>query len=969
MNYIPLSIKTNYDLLCSIIKIEDLIDFSLKNNIKTIGITDPNLFSFMEVYSLCKKNDIKPIFGLPLIINDIPFLVYARNFNGYKNMCNLSTINSTSSLTKEDLKNYSSDLICVLESNEYKYLDNFKDIYDVVYLSYKDDKEKNNARILTDRIVFMWNIREFSDNDSRYLKYLYLIRDGKTIKDDVKYDIKYNHFIDNIPLMDSSTTKEFSELIDIEIPKIDFDLPKINDKNSEEYLRSICYKGLLKRRNGFIEDNYKERLEYELSVIIKMGFVNYFLIVYDFILYAKKNDILIGPGRGSAAGSLVAYSLGIIEIDPIKYDLIFERFLNPDRISLPDIDIDVEALRRDDLKEYIKDKYGNDNVSNIIAFDTLLPKAVIRDVGRVLNFDNYLIDRLCKTIKTEKDFKSLEHNELFRSVRSSDSDYEILLNICYKLCGLKRNTTIHAAGIVISKDKISNICPIYKSGEVLLTSFTKDYLESLGLVKMDLLAISNFNIIKNVLKLIKTNLGKSINLNNIDYNDKKTLDLFKNADTVGIFQFESSGMRSVLKSMMIDSFDDLVAIIALYRPGPREEIPHYINRKHGKEKITYILPELEKILSSTYGIIVYQEQVLEILRVIGGFTYSEADNVRKAMSKKSESIILQSKDKFINGALKKGYDKDKVIEIFDKIHKFSEYGFNKSHSVAYSIIAFWMEYLKANYKEYYMASLLDNVISSNVKTKEYIDEAKILGIELLLPDINNSDYTYSIINGKIILPITVIKNVGTESNKIIEERINNGKYIDYYDFVRRCFIIGINKKIIESLIDAGVLKCFGYNRKTLYENLNDALNYASLCKDLGENNVIRPDINICEEYEVDQLMKKEFDSYGFYYSTHPVTKYRREGLVTLKNINNYFDKYVNIILLVEKTRVIDTKNKDKMAFLTLSDDYSKIEAVMFPKVFERHFNIEKGNVLNIKGKVEKRYSEYQLIINDLTILK
>lgn len=758
-------------------------------------------------------------------------------------------------------------------------------------------------------------------------------------------------------------------MIDLEIPHIDFKLPKINEEDSVKLLRTLTAKGLKKRLNGVVTEKYIQRLKYELSIIESMGFVDYFLVVYDFILYAKKNDILVGPGRGSAVASLVSYSLGIIDIDPIKYDLIFERFLNPERISLPDIDTDFEDVRRDDVIKYVIEKYGREKVANIISFDTLLPKAVIRDVGRVLVMDSYLIDKICKTIKDEKNFKELENNALFVNVKNSDSDYDILLNICKKLDGLKRHTSIHAAGIVISDENISNVCPIYKSGENILTSYPKEYLESLGLVKMDFLALTNLTIIKEVIKLIKENTGINIDLSSISYDDKKTLDLFKEADTIGVFQFESSGMRNVLRQVKADSFNDLVAIIALFRPGPRDEIPFYIRRKHGKEKITYIMPELKPILESTYGIIVYQEQVLEILRKVAGYSYAEADNVRKAMSKKNEEIILKNKDKFVKGAIERGHTEKDALDLFDKIQKFSMYGFNKSHAVAYSIVAYQMQFLKANFKEYYMANLLNSVIGSDEKTKIYIEESKVLGIEFILPNMVISNNEYYVKDNKIVMPLSMIKNVGKESvKKIIDEREKHG-FVDYFDFIKKVSNVGINKRIIESLIDAGVLNCFNINKKTCFENLSNALNYASLCKDLDDSLVMKPEIIYYSEYESDILMEKEYNSFGFYYSTHPVTKFRRSDSITLKNIESFFDKTINVVLFVENVKVIDTKKKDKMAFLTLSDEFRKIDAVLFPNVYEKFFDIKKGMVIRTTVKVEKRMSEYQLIINKIEYLK
>ena len=423
-------------------------------------------------------------------------------------------------------------------------------------------------------------------------------------------------------------------------------------------------------------------IEEELSIIEKMNFVDYFLIVYDYVLYAKRNNILVGPGRGSGVGSLVNYALGIIDIDPMKYNLIFERFLNPDRITMPDIDIDFDSSKRDDVINYVTNKYGKDNTARIISFNTLLPKQVIHDVGRVMKTNDIFVDNICKTIKDEKTFEELKNNYEYNKIIKRNNDIKSLISVCEKLCGLKKNTSMHAAGVVISDVALYNYMPVYTVNDVVLTGYSMEYIESLGLLKMDLLSIKNLNTISNIIDDINSH-GFKFDINSINLDDKSTLDLFKKAYTSGIFQFESSGMRSFLKTLECDSFNTLVDAIALYRPGPREMIPLYINRKKGKSKITYLINELKPILESTYGIIIYQEQVLEILRSIGGYSYSEADVIRRAMSKKKESIILEHKDRFINGVIDKGYSKEVGEELYDLIIKFSSYGFNKSHSVGY----------------------------------------------------------------------------------------------------------------------------------------------------------------------------------------------------------------------------------------------------------------------------------------------
>ena len=690
------------------------------------------------------------------------------------------------------------------------------------------------------------------------------------------------------------------------------------------------------------------------------------MIVYDFVLFAKKHNILVGPGRGSGAASLVNYALGIINIDPLKYDLIFERFLNPDRITMPDIDIDFDNLKREEVIDYVTHKYGIDKTARIISFNTMLPKQVIRDVGRVLNISNIVIDRICKTIKDEKDFESLKSNFEYNKVIRNNDEINKLLDICNHLCGLKKNTSVHAAGVVISDIPLDSIMPLYKSNNMILTGYSMNYIESLGLLKMDFLSIKNLNTISNIISDLNDN-GINIDINNIDLNDKKTLDLFKNAYTTGIFQFESDGMKSFLHDLEVDSFNTLVDAIALYRPGPREMIPLYIARKKGKSKVTYLIKELEPILKSTYGIIIYQEQVLEILKSIGGFTYAEADIIRRAMSKKKLDIMNSEKEKFITGVKNLGYDDKIGYELFDQIVKFASYGFNKSHSVVYSLVAYQMAYLKINYSLYFMKNLL-NMNSSSEKLKEYIDEAKILGIEFENISINKSTGKFIIDNNKLVLPLSMIKSVATNvSNEITEER-EKGNFKSFYDFMIRCYHGSVNKRVVTSLIDCNVFKEFNINKKQMVSNIDEVINYVNLCKDLNivlDNPPVFDDI---EDYNDKEMIENEINYFGFYLSVHPITKYDRKSSITLKDFKKYFDKTITTILYVESVKTIKTKNNEKMSFIRLSDEYDIVEGVIFPSEYKKLGEIENNNVYKINAHVEKRNNTYQLIIYNMILL-
>lgn len=956
MKYIPLNVKTNSSLLDSMIKVKDLISFCLSNNISSVGVTDENLFSFMEMYEECKKNNIKFICGLE--IKALGIICYAKNYDGYISLCKIIEEQNEKTFSYKDVSSYK-NIIVVCKVNNYN---ECKDYFNELYIGYSSSKEKEEALILTKDVVYLNEVLCLQKEDNEYLTYLNHIKMKTTISEEgVVFN---NHYIENNDEFDINTTIKFSALIDIKMPPTTLHIP-VYKENSYEYLEALCVKGLKKRLNNEVNKEYKHRLLYELSIIKKMGFVDYFLIVYDFVLFAKKNNIMVGPGRGSAAGSLVSYSLGIVEVDPIKYGLIFERFLNPERVTMPDIDIDFDNTKRDEVIDYVKDKYGRDKVCNILAFDTFLPKLIIRDIGRVLNIREEKINALCRHINNEKTFKDLEKNKEFTLYVSRNSDFKKLVKICTKLCGLKKNTSIHAAGVVISDEKLSNIMPVYKKDDVLLSAFTMEYIEKLGLLKMDFLAISNLNKLSNIVEEI--NKTEEFSLNDIPLDDKKTLMLFSKGYTNGIFQFEKEGMKSFLKSLKVDSFNTLVDALALYRPGPKDMIGTYINRKLGKEKTTYLIKELEGILSSTYGIIIYQEQVLDILRLIGGYTYAQADIIRRAMSKKDKVVIEANKEKFINGVIKSGYTKEIGTTLYEQIIKFSNFGFNKSHSVVYALLSYQMAYLKAHYTSYFMSHLL-NSTSSNEKIKEYIDESKIYKIDFESVSVNKSTDKFYLLDGKMIMPFTLIKNISNViSNYIIEER-NKGKFKSFYDFMIRCYGSVVKKNIVISLVESGVFNEFNINKKMIINNIDRIINYTNLCKEMDSSLVSEPILERCDDYTDSETISNEIKNYGFYISSHPVTKIDRLKYTTLKSIENYLFKNIKIVLMIESIKDIFTKNGDKMCFVKLSDEYSKIEGVIFPKVYNK-VTIEKGKIYLFITKVEKRNNDLQLIINDIKEIK
>ena len=703
----------------------------------------------------------------------------------------------------------------------------------------------------------------------------------------------------------------------------------------------------------------------ELNVINQMGFCDYFLIVYDYIKYAKETNIIVGPGRGSAVGSLVAYCLNITDIDPLKYDLLFERFLNVERVSMPDIDIDFEHTKREDMIEYCRKKYGDKRVAPIITFGTLGAKQAIRDVGRAMDMDLNLVDGLCKLIDSQLTLEENYNNQKLKIYINRYDGLEELYKRARVFEGLKRHTSIHAAGVVMSKIDLDEIIPLDKSHQGFYTSgYDMQYLEEIGLLKMDFLAIKYLTIIHEMIDEVNRIHNANLTFDNIPFNDEKALKIFETANTLGIFQFESDGMINFLNQLRANSFDDICAAIALFRPGPMQNIPTYIKRKNGQEKIDYLDSSLEGILKSTYGIMIYQEQIMQIAQTVSDYSLGEADILRKAMSKKKKDLLLKEEEKFVNRAIKKGYDKDLVTKIYKLMLKFAEYGFNKSHSVGYSLVSYRMAYLKAHYPSIFMSNLLSIDMNDSSKEKKYLYECRKNKIEVLKPDINLSTDKYHMEEKAIRYPLTNIKNVGITATRAILNERSNGKFKDIYDFVKRCYGKGVNKKTLESLINAGVFNSFEFNCNTLMQNLDSIINYGELIKDLDEQFALKPEITIYEEYNSREIMELELDLFGLYLSKHPITeiKSKFKNIVSLSDVANYFDKMIEVVVFVDKVKEITTKSGSKMIFISGSDELTNIDLTVFPNLYDESKDIAKGDYVLARTRVEKRYDKYQLIV-------
>lgn len=951
--FTPLGIKTDYSLLKSLIKVDDYVSYGINHDLNMLGILDNNLCSSHIFYELCKKNSIKPIIGLDIMVDNYHIFLYPRNYDGLVNLFRLTNLDNISISTLND---YQDNVICVLPIQSSELFEVVSKIFDKVFVSYSNKEEEINASLITNNTIFINDTRVIDAKNAKYINYLNLINDNKKLG-----DIELVNYNNKVLKIEDKDTSKLTDLIDIDFPNGEKYIPVFDAKSdSVEYLKTLSYRGLEKRLNGKVTPQYKERLDYELKVIIDMGFTDYFLIVFDYVRFAIKNNIFVGVGRGSAAGSLVAYSLGITWIDPLKYDLLFERFLNPERITMPDIDIDFEDERREEVVNYVREKYGENRVAKIIAFGTMAAKDVLRTVAKINNVDELTINSLLKLISSKKTLKENLTEEV-TSLLNRNSILKKVYEESLPLEGLKKHITIHAAGVVICSDDLTNHLPLMTSNGEVLTGYPKEELEELGILKMDFLSVKNLTIMSDCLKSIKED-NIDININNIPLDDKKVYELFSKADTVGVFQFESNGLKDFLVRLKPNRFDDLVMALAIYRPGPMQYIDSYINRKHGKEKVVIPDESLRYILEPTYGILVYQEQIMEILKCMAKFSYAEADIIRRAISKRKVKEIESIKEKFITNSINNGYSEEVTNTVYEWILKFAGFGFNKSHSVAYAFIAYQMAYLKVYYKDYYYINLLNSNISGEAKTKEYIEEAKRCGINILKPDINLSQNKYSKESDGIRLPLRVIKGVGSSSSDAIISARGDKPFTDFFDFIARSYGFNVNKKTLENLILAGVFDAFGYNRATLLKNISSSITYAELIHDLDASLVNKPEMVMESEIPEFDLMQHELDLFGFYVSTHPASKYTK--VMKQIDIASNFNKIVKTVVLVEKIKVIKTKKNKDMAFLVGSDETTSNEFILFDNLNISEINV--GDLLLIEGRVERRLDKYQIIVNQIS---
>ncbi|WP_050181131.1 DNA polymerase III subunit alpha [Domibacillus robiginosus] len=995
---IQLETETAYSFRSATLTPEQIAEKTRQMGGEAVGLTDwNNLHAAIPFYLACQKRGIKPIMGLKAEVEAqqseraYPLLLYAQNDHGFANLMKISSALQTKAETGLPLRwlsGYAKDLIAVLPGLDgdpsEEALDFFKEVFQHFYIGLRGT---NDERFLVERaraagipVVAIGHV-QYSDAAGAFAsKCLQAIRDNRLIESGeelaepvhaFKSEAEWKEIFKEIPEAIENTIT-IARLCDVSIKFGSRLLPLFplpDGERADEYLKRLCLEGIKNQR----DPSYKERLFYELSVISRMNFSDYFLIVHDFVQFAKKQGILPGPGRGSAAGSLVAFALGITAVDPIRHNLLFERFLNPERITMPDIDIDFPDYRRDEVIRYIARKYGTVHAAQIVTFGTLSAKAVMRDTARVFGFDSAGLSRISRLIPSTPGTKLSQVR--LDGWRAESPVHERIYQTALRLEGLPRHTSTHAAGIVISQKPLTDYVPIMKGHEeVYLTQYPMEPLEQLGLLKIDLLGLRNLTTVERIVASIRKKTGRQIDLLSLTLDDPRVFGLLGEGRTAGVFQFESEGMKNVLMQLQPNRFEDMVAVNALYRPGPMEQIPLYIKRRHGQESIQYPHPVLQEILEPTYGIIVYQEQIIQIAVQLAGFTPGEADLLRRAVSKKKKETLEQERKHFVSGAVQNGVDENTALLVYDLIVRFADYGFNRSHAVAYSMIAYWLAWLKAHYPAHFLSALLQAQTGNEEKLRQYAAEAAENEIAFLAPSINLSGYSFQADHDGIRFGLVPIKGVGQSVAKAIIEERKNGSFKNLFDFCQRVPIGSVNKKAIEALIYAGAMDEFGQDRAVLAASIDAALDHAALVQP-GEGSLFEglgvsfhPKYADVEKLPSDMKLEKEKELLGLYVSDHPVAAHRsllnQAGAVPLVKIQE--KRKVTVAGITGNIREIRTKKGDKMAFSILADETGEREIVIFPEVYRKYGAfIEKGRAVLVNGAAEKRNGSLQLIVQSI----
>ena len=1063
MSFVHLHVHSEYSLLDGACRIDRLALACKEKGMNSIAITDHGvMYGVIDFYRACKKAGIKPIIGCEVYVAprsrfdntfDLDKEIYhmvllCENNIGYQNLIKLVSYGFTEGfykkprIDKELLEKYHEGLICLsaclageiprkIIANDYDgakatalYFQNLfgKDNFFLEIQNHSIKEEAIVAEKLTRMsqeigapLVATNDCHYIEKSDSKIHEILLCIQTNHTIHDDDKMEFQTEEFYlkdekemrSLFPTLDEAfdNTQKIADRCNVEfefgVRKLpNFDVP--NNEDHYEYFRRNCYEGLYRHYGSNPSQELIDRLEYELYVISKMGFVDYYLIVNDFVQFAKNNGIPVGPGRGSGAGSLCAYCIGITGIDPIKYDLLFERFLNPERVSMPDFDIDFCKEKRPLVIDYVINKYGSNRVAQIISFGTMAARGAIRDTGRAMGISYGTCDTVAKLVPFDINMtidKALELSPDLKKIYNSDEQIKELIDMSRALEGMPRHATMHAAGVVITKDPVSDYVPLSKNDDNIVTQFTMTTLEELGLLKMDFLGLRNLTVIDDAVKMInKTN--PDFKIENIPLDDKGVFEMMSAGQSEGVFQFESQGMKNVLTQLKPVSIEDLIAVISLYRPGPMDSIPTYIENRHNPSHVTYKHPLLKDILNVTYGCIVYQEQVMQIFRTLAGYSLGRADIVRRAMSKKKHKVMEEERKIFIEGyvnengevevegCLRRGVDRKTAESVYSEMESFASYAFNKSHAAAYATISYQTAYLKCHYPTYYMAALLTSVLDNQNKLAVYIEECNRIGIKVLPPHVNYSRTGFTVVDGNIRFGLLAIKNLGKNFISEIINEVNNRPFDSFYDFCKRMYGKNMNTRGLESLIKSGALDNIGANRRqmlSVYKNILDNLEYDRRKNvegqlsffDMGDSpqNAQTAEMPQMAEFPVSELLSMEKEIAGMYLSGHPLSEYDnyikiiktdKIGDILTNDFGRYKDgQQIRLFAIINKIKNQITKSNQMMAFVTIEDKTGLMETLVFPKTLAEYGSYTyQDNIVEVIGTVNIRENEDpKMIVN------
>lgn len=1013
--FAPLHVRSGYSFLQSGLTIEKIKNSIKKNDYFGCGLADLNNLHGLHEFLDAMKAINKPCaLGMEILLDNNSISLFIKNEVGYRNLLKINYAIQKEELTLETLKEHSEGLIAIIETKYgdfkeqfdsleelkfAKYLINISEIYmDDFYLGVeitsKDDivfanKVREFASKFTYKTIAFPRIKYVGKNDAIVIDILNAIRD-ESIELSIKKKEGQEYFWEEKLYQKVYTNQEIESTTDI-IKQSEFNLDikrgtllKLSNHPGED-LTEKCYKSLLEKK--LKNEEYETRLDYELSVIDNMGYSNYFLLVQDYINHARNRGIVVGPGRGSAAGSLVSYLLGITEVDPLKYNLSFERFLNPNRKTMPDIDVDFMDIKREEVVEYVRHKYGQNKVANIATFQRIMAKQSLRDIQRVYKYPENHINKLCKSLpKQEKDQKEITLAEAykkggpFKELVDSDKYFIEIVGLASKIEGLPRQSGMHAAGIVINNEPLDDVLPVNIdfSGNY-ITQFEMGYLEQEGFLKMDFLSLRNLTVIDLAVKLINLH-HKDAKLipESIPFDTPEAIDIIKNRHTMGVFQLESAGMKRAIKILKPTTFDDIVALIALFRPGPMDQIKDYADKKEGKKKITYISNALESILSSTYGVIIYQEQVSKIAEVMAGFTPGEADVFRRAISKKVKEKILSAKTQFISGSIKNGYSEKEANDVFNLIVKFANYGFNKSHSVVYSMIACRLAYLKAHYPlEFYSAILQIGSSVDDSKFNEYITELKARNFKVYPPNINESELVFTVKQDGLLFPLSSIHGVNLVMNQNILLEREKGKFVDLFDFVTRMYEYKISENQVLALINSGALDSLNPSRATMRVSLKGAMQFAQLNHSetgqlsMGIMESLKPALTTMKDDPLENL-DLEYETIGIMLSDNPL-RYKKDildnkGATSIIEIED-MDTCV-VAGIIKSKKNIATKKGDTMSYVKIFDETGEIEVTVFPRVYnECYAFLEKNKTVLVSGKIQKDDEDLAILADQIELLE